>query len=340
MDEKRHFLITVGLTVLICAVLVLISIHERDTGKVYVDRGTAPAEPFHEKPEEEAPYMKQYNEPDPVAYKAKEKYGENIDDIRTQIAFIEELIAYFSRKYPDDWLERVEAYIRDAFPEDADEILDRMEKLQSYNRWLSENNTEFMAMPFKDKSSILWEKRIEIFGSDAEVIWASDLKNERLHDVIDLIGSSPDMDLEEKLDLYIDTIQDTYGQDSGRFIQRRGFELMNAFLQTETVQDDLHDMYPEQRWMDINDIRRAMGIDDDAIKRLEDLDAGRDKIWEKGELYMRERKDIIDTFEGLEQEDMIDEIREEYFGKMAPTIKTEEKSGFFRFEEKRIYGVN
>lgn len=342
MHSWKRLSIAGILLLLTCAVSVLVFFHGRDSGGIRtVGRIAADQqEPYQKIPASDGPGMAAAKRHDPVIDIVKEEYKETISDIRTQISLIEELTAYFSKQYPDDWQNRITAFLHDAFPGRADEILDRLYKLQAYNTWLGDNSLEILGMPREERNRILWEKRREIFGSDAEDIWSSDLNNDRIQDAIDLISTSRNIALEEKLDFYLDAIEETYGDDADRFLGRRGYEVMSAFLEVGTVQEDLYAMEPEERRQNIQDIRRAMGLDDDAIKRLEDLDMVRDKRWETGARYMKDRQDIVLKHTGPEQEQMIDELRQEYFGSKADTIKAEEGSGFFRFTRKRIYGRN
>jgi len=342
MRRRKLRSIIGGLLALTCAVSAWLVFHEGGLHKGHISKVIASnEEPFIEKPEAGQPDMAgPKSRQDPLIDIARERYNETIADIKTQISFIEELVAYLSKKYPDDWPERIAAFIQEVFPDYAEEILIRLNKLQAYNTWLADNNTWIMSMSRKERNRILWEKREEIFGSDAMDIWVSDLRNDRIHDAIDLISTSRDTVLEEKLDIYLDTIYEIYGDNTGRFLDERGFELVSAFLEIDAVQDDLRRMGPQERGQGIYDIREAIGIDEGAIKRLEALDVVRDKRWETGAQYMLAREEIVLICEGLEQKQRIDELRKQYFGSKAETIKAEEDSGFFRFARKRIYGMN
>lgn len=331
-----------GVLLLVCLAAALIVYNSGKTtegnpaGKISEDR----QEPYRAALEPQVPDTAADNPQDPFIDVVRKAYGQTISDIRTQISLIEELIAYFSKQYGEDWQNRIASFLQEAFPEHAGEILERMDKLQAYNRWLEDNSSEILGMPRDERNRILWEKRNRIFGSEAQDIWSSELDNDRILDALDLIRASRDVSLEDKLGFYVHTIEEIYGEGTDRFLSSRGYEIMSAFLEADAVQEDLRAMESDQRRQSIRDIRKAMGFDDEVLQRLEDLDAVRDRRWETGALYMQARQDMIAHYTGDEQEQMIDQIREQYFGPKAATIKAEEESGFFRFARKRVYGRN
>jgi len=331
-----------GVLLLVCLAAALIVYNSGKTtdgnpaGKISEDS----QKPYRETLQPEVPDTAADILPDPFIDVVRKEYGQSISDIRTQISLIEELIAYFSRQYGDDWQARLREFVQEAFPDRAGEILERMDKLQAYNRWLEDNSLEILSMQREERNRILREKRNQIFGSEAEDIWSSELDTDRILDALDLIRASRDVSLEDKLGFYVHAIEEIYGEGTESFLSSRGYEIMSAFLEPDAVQEDLHAMDSEERRQGIRDIRRAMGFDDEVLQRLEDLDAARDRRWETGALYMKARQDMVTHYTGDEQEQMIDEIREQYFGPKAVTIKAEEESGFFRFARKRVYGRN
>src|SRR5262249_52961307 len=95
---------------------------------------------------------------------------------------------------------------------------------------------------------------------------------------------------------------------------------------------------PEQRETTLDKIRTAMGLDEDALKRWRDLDAARDAEWDTGEKYMHERDEILRTTTGADQDRRLADLRNRLFGVDADLIKSEEASGFFRFDHRRVLG--
>ena len=270
----------------------------------------------------------------------RKAYGATITNPRTQIALLEELMGSLMELYPNDWQQRLSALVEEAFPDQAKDILKRLLDLQRYNKWLSQENPNLFRMPRRERSQVLQEKRREVFGSDAEVIWAGDLAKSKLDDVLDQIDRDDQASIYEKLDLYSKSLQEIYNDRAGASLGMGSFELISEFLEVGSVQRDLGAMRPKERAQGLRQIRASLGLDDDAQSRLEALDAERDGRWKAGAEYMRERTELEKTFTGTAQEQKITALRERYFGPQSENIAKEEKSGFFRFTRKRIYGMN
>jgi hypothetical protein len=113
-----------------------------------------------------------------------------------------------------------------------------------------------------------------------------------------------------------------------------------VFLRMEGVQRELAALSPAARSRTLAHIRRELGFDEEAIARMEEIDARREERWQNGLAYMQERKRVASTFEGDALEAELRALREEYFANEAPTIEAEERDHFFRFERPRIYGRN
>ncbi len=97
-------------------------------------------------------------------------------------------------------------------------------------------------------------------------------------------------------------------------------------------------MDSENRYKTLKQIRLNLGIEPDAVKRLEDLDKERDIRWEIGQQYNIEREKLLK--QGASEEE-IQKLRLKFFSpEMSEIIQQEEQSGFFRFKEKRVYGIN
>ena len=97
-------------------------------------------------------------------------------------------------------------------------------------------------------------------------------------------------------------------------------------------------MAPEQRRQTMREVRKGLGLDDEALARWDELDRTRDQRWDGGARYMSERTALADTYSGEELELRVHELRVRYFGGEADTIRSEEQSGFFRFERERRWG--
>ena len=268
----------------------------------------------------------------------REQFGATITNKRTQIKALEKLIAYLMKTYPDDWRERLQAILAQAFPGLADQLYAQFLNMTAYNEWLAANRGALNGMSAADKRDALNDARFRFFGPDAAEIWAEALRNERIYDAMDSINQAPDMPVDEKLSTYLGAINEAYGDAAPDFVERRQTELMNGFLTLPSVQDDLHAMSAEARARELDRVRAAIGLDEEAVSRWRDLDAQRDQAWQTGEDYMDKRDEITRSWQGEEQARRLDALRKQTFGDDADTIHQEEDAGFFRFGHRRVYG--
>ncbi|HEX8821120.1 MAG TPA: hypothetical protein VF794_14420, partial [Archangium sp.] len=86
--------------------------------------------------------------------------------------------------------------------------------------------------------------------------------------------------------------------------------------------------------------REEMGLDDEALKRWDELDKVRDTRWEVGSQYMSEREALAQQYSGAELETKLQELRTRYFADEAGTVAEEEETGFYRFSRPRQWGRN
>lgn len=268
----------------------------------------------------------------------REQFGDTISNKRTQIKALEKLIAYLMEAYPDDWQERLQGFLAQAFPELAAQLYAQYQNMTAYNDWLAANRADLATMTPAERRDAMREARFRFFGADAEQIWEEAIRHERIYDAMDQINQSADVPVDEKLSRYVDSIEEAYGEKAPGFIEKRQTELMNGFLTLPSVQDDLHAMSPEARARQLDQVRETMGLDEEARTRWRDLDQQRDQAWETGERYMEQRNDILENWQGDEQARRLDALRSQTFGAEADIIGQEEASGFFRFDHRRVYG--
>jgi hypothetical protein len=226
------------------------------------------------------------------------------------------------------------------FPELADELHAQFQKNMAYRQWLMDNRQELNLLSRDDRMDRIWDTRYQIFGEDAYEIWEVELKTEQIYDALQQINGQPDVPFEEKYTTYLGAVRQAYGDASDRFIEKRRQELMDRFLAVETVQDDLYELPLEERNQKLREFRKSMGLDEEALKRWDQLDRERDAEWDKGTKYMTARDEIAAKYEGDEQAQKLQALRDEVFGTdWAEIIKNEEESGFYRFQEKRKLGM-
>lgn len=268
----------------------------------------------------------------------REKFAPQIQDKHAQIKLVEQLIAYLSAHYPDDWQDRIHAFLKQLFPELADALYAKFEGLSRYNDWLRSNRNVLLRMDAAGRRQALWEARREAFGADAEAIFAAELKNQQIRDTLAALDVEDGRGVEQKFASYMEAVQQAYGEQSMAQIQNRQTELMNGFLGVGAVQADLHAMTATERSASLRAIRAAMGMDEAALARWELLDRERDGSWTQGEAYMAERGRIESQYEGEEEQERLHALQAHHFGDDAETIRREEAAGFYRYGHLRRYG--
>ncbi len=281
---------------------------------------------------------------DQLVKELQKYYGATISEKSTQ-ASIYEIYKSFAGSRPDG-REFFYKILKRAFPDYADAIMDTLDKLDLYHQWLLENDAVLAQMNEEEKMAALWKKRIELFGDDAQDIWvdevmATDARKAKMLDTLEFINGASDMSIDDKLQLYQDSLQETYhGTPEAYFLDQKPI-LAKIFFSIDSVQDELKQMSPEQRQATINHIRRQMGFSEEQVAAMEQVDADNNRRWEVGLKYMEERKRVVEQLEGEEEKAQLQALREKYFGDEAQTIQLEEeKDGFFRFERPRYYGRN
>jgi hypothetical protein len=249
------------------------------------------------------------------------------------------LFGYLIRKYPDDWQSRVQALLAKAFPGLADELFAEFQSMQAYNDWLKASRDELSKMTSAERRAAIRDAQDRYFGKEAaDEVFADARRQEQILQTLESLAESHDTTVSQKLDTYLESIEQSYGDAAPELLERRATELMNNFVRLPVVQDELHAMAGADRAQQLDDIRRGMGLDEEARGRWRELDQHRDEQWSKGERYTEQREEIQRTSSGDEQLRRLDDLRREIFGEEADTIRAEEASGFFRFGHRRIYG--
>jgi len=268
----------------------------------------------------------------------RKHYGKNITNKWVQIRLIEDLIRTLKAKYPDSWVTELYVILKATFPDLADEIFKRFEQYNEYQKWLEDQREKLYSLSPEERQEILWSKRNQIFGEDvAKEIWAGELKAQELKQSLKQIDQSSG-DINDKVQQFRASIQQIYGEQTQDFLSKRNLDVSETFLQLSSVQKELQNMDSEKRYKTLSQIRKALGMEPDSIKRLEELDKERDTRWEIGQQYMLERETLIKR--GASQEE-IHKLRLKFFNpEMAEILKQEEESGFYRFQEQRMYGLN
>jgi hypothetical protein len=119
----------------------------------------------------------------------------------------------------------------------------------------------------------------------------------------------------------------------------RNYELANSFLEMDSVQSDLRGMSSAERSSYLRQLRLSVGLKEDVVSKMAEADSLRDRLWENGPAYNKERGDIMAKYDGDERERRLDEARKRYFGDNAGRIKFEEDNfKVNRFQFPRRFG--
>ncbi len=275
-----------------------------------------------------------------IVARLKELFGSRIGHIRVQLQAIEKLIHYLKDTYPDDWQGRVFDFLSLAFPEQAAELYDNYLRLMDFKQWVADNYTRLVNMKAAERKDFLWAKRKQFFGDDAEVIWEMEIKAEQLAESLQQINGQQSMPFTEKINYYQVSMESIYADRADAYKQSRQQNLMDRFLELDSVQTDLARMSAREREANLARFRMSMGLDKAAVDRWAALDNLRDDRWENGRAYMRERERVLNQPLGPDREYRLGQLRQSYFGKQAPIIEQEEAAGLFRFQGERVYGKN
>ena len=276
----------------------------------------------------------------------KERYGKKLSNKRVQVRLLGGLMRYLKKKNPYDWKERIMLIVRAEFPGYAVELADKLEKLAEYDEFLQDSRSELQSMGFDDRRARMLDKRREIFGDEGDEIWEMEISDSKLSELLTRLDRDPDATPNGKLAAYNDFTKGLYTRDadisSGKTEEEvtvRNYDLTKKFFELQSVQADLNGMNPGERAAFLRRVRTTMGLPEDMVKKMEEIDRLQDDLWARGLTYNQERYDIVGRYEGDERARRLDEARKRYFGENADLIKYEEETfNFCRFQYPRRWG--
>lgn len=269
------------------------------------------------------------------------RFTGQLDHPGGQIRLLEELMRYLNQVDPEHWRESLSALLASWFPETSDELMARAEAMIAYQDFMEREQYTLRTMGPDERRDFIWAKRRELFGEAAEEIWRSELRNHTLSQSLKDLDQQSGATL-AKAEAYTRAIEDAYGEEAERVMERRRQELTDRFLSLESVQQSLHEQAPEQRYETLRGIRQQLGMEEQALDRWSQLDRTRDDRWARGETYETRRQAIIEKYqEGPEREEALDNLSRDIFDdEMAAIIRDEEAAGYFRYRESRVFGQN
>ena len=278
--------------------------------------------------------------PDDLAFldQLRDKFKSALQNKHSRIKAIEQLIAYLMQHYPEDWAERMQAFLDQLFPEVAGELFEQFRQLMHYNDWLRLHRDELNKMSAQDRRQALWDARREAFGADAAEIFAAELRNQRVKESLATLETAYGKTVVEKTAVLLEAVKQAYGDQAEIYIQNRQTELLNSFLDVTAIQNELQAQSSAERNATLRGVRSALGMDQAALDRWGELDRRRDQSWEQGQLYMQERNRIVAQHQGAEQQRLLQQHLERSFGEDAETVRNEEQAGYFRYGHDRRFG--
>ncbi len=281
---------------------------------------------------------------DRMVRELKKCYAKTISQKSTQASLIG-IRDFVLGTHPDNGRAVFYTILKQAFPDYADEIMETLAGIDEYTRWLEDNKKMLSRMTALERTTAMWEKRKELFGDDAEKIWSGDVlateaRKAKMQDIMAALNEESTTSIDEKLHVYQGALNETYKGTPEEYLLGQNAILSKVFFSIDSVQNELKNMSPEQRQMEINSIRRQMGFSEEQIEELAKRDAEKEQRWQVGYRYMQQREKVMQQYEGEEREERLKDLREQYFQDEAKTIELEEKDNFFRFERPRIYGRN
>ncbi len=270
----------------------------------------------------------------------QQRYGSKLAQPFWRLQLIQSLKNYLIEKYPYDWLARLKAMLKLLFPADYDKLLASLEAIESYNTWMSENKSSRVFNSKEERLRATWDKRLQLFGEDAKMIWQAQLQQEKVDVALQQLDTSS-LPLAAKVDSYVKTLVDVYGKSAIDPEKSHPVQQMEGLLTLNSVQEQLHSLPPERRKEELHHLRSAMGLDNEAVKRWDELDAERAQRATAGVSYMQERAALTKQYEGDALQLQIQALQNRKFGsEEAQYIRNEEETGYYRYQERQQIGVN
>lgn len=275
-----------------------------------------------------------------IILQLRKKYGGRLDGVPLRLEVIANLRDLLQKMYPDDWQARLLRILAAAFPDIARDLVDLFGKLLRYEEWLEKILPQMQFDSAAARQQAVWGKRVELFGDAAYQIWAYERREEKLRETLQALSTST-APFAEKSTRYIDALRETYGPNVIGPNAPHRTQNMTRFLELQGIQQELGALPVAERKARLRDFRAAMGLDEAALQRWDELDTERDTVRATGSTYMAERARIEALPPGPEREAQLHALQDRLFGPAEATfIRNEEASGFYRFKTPQVLGVN
>ena len=270
----------------------------------------------------------------------RSQYSSNIANPSMQIDLLEKLMAHCKKENIENCQAYLQSILAEAFPQMFEHLQDRLNALMNYHTWGNELHAHLNLLSDVARRQILWEKRHELFGEDADIIWASELQNHQLQQHIAMLDADYSLTLPEKLNSYQTGLNHIYKENAQVEIKNNQQQLVNQFLTMDSVQQQLQELSKAQQLETLTEIRHTMGMEEAAIDRWQTLDESRSERWQTGQAYMQARASLVSDTPSEELEAKLEDLRGQHFGENSSHIKAEEENGYYRFAGQQILGLN
>lgn len=275
-----------------------------------------------------------------IILQLRKKYGGMLEGIPLRLEVITNLRDLLRKLYPDDWQARLLRILAAAFPDLARDLVDLFARLLRYEEWLEKILPQQQFDSQAARQQAVWGKRVELFGDAAYAIWAYERREEKLRVTLQELSTSA-APFAEKTKTYISALRETYGDSVIGPNAPHRTQNMARFLELPGIQQDLKSVPVAERKARLREFRAAMGLDEAALQRWDDLDSERDAVRATGDTYMAERAKLDALAPGPERDAQVRALQDRLFGPAeAVFLRNEEASGFYRFKTPQTLGVN
>ncbi len=280
-----------------------------------------------------------------LSERLRHQFSETIHLVAVQVS-LKSLRDDLLNVYPEEGFAVFKLIIKTAFPQWLDAILDSIALMDQYDSWLQDVMLTLNDMNPLEQQGMLWEKRRALFGDAALQIWQAEISAEQerqltMRRTMEMLNKSHDIPMQERLYLLKQNFAESYADKIETMMVDPKGVMAQVFFGFDAVQKDLAKLAPDQRQLQINEIRRSLGFTEEQITHQAEADLEREKRWQNGYAYMKERARVEKRYKGEQLIAELDKLREKFFAHEAVTIKKEEEElAFFRYKRPRYYGRN
>lgn len=276
-----------------------------------------------------------------MASKLREQFGNNLASPYRRARMMERLMRELSSRYPEDWVVKLDAVLKLAFPEQADALFLLGQQLQHYQTYMQANAARLQAMSPEQRRAETWRIREEMFGTElANTLWRSERWNETVAATVASIARDDGRDWTAKLLQYQANLSEAAGPDGQGVLSHQRDTLTTAFLKAASIQKELGEMTVAERQQSLRQIRARMGMDEAALERWSALDQEREQRWQRLTNYESQRQQLLQQAPSPARDQQLQQLRQATFGSEAGIVANEEAQGIFRAQLPRLYGLN